>query len=78
MLPQIAKPVLTSHTTILHTTRREFHEDYFKLELKTNFYILARGYQDATANTQGCRQNFQQTGIISSQAGLGESIIKDF
>lgn len=27
---------------------------------------------------QGCRQNFQQMGIISSQAGLGESIIKDF
>ena len=27
---------------------------------------------------QGCRQNFQQTGITSSQASLGESIIKEF
>ena len=26
----------------------------------------------------GCRQNFQQTGIISYQPGLGESLLKIF
>ena len=28
--------------------------------------------------SQGCRQNFQHMGIISSQAGLGESLLKIF
>ena len=48
-------------------------------KLPSSNYMYLTSFSKILENVyEGCRQNFQQTGIISSHAGLEEFIIKDF